>query len=175
MEGSFYHPPRPLWIHSHVLQLLQCSTHIPSFHEPHLCWYDCRTLVENLHGRPWHPHQWHPHPPSWTHSLCPPMPSRAWSLSQNLQMLFQYIHHGIPGHDHWTRTCSYGSYKTLCDLYLETTHLCQGSSFLSRLCQFLSEVYPQLLQHRHSPHRPYQERPTLDLEPPLTMSLWHPS
>ena len=40
------------------------------------------------------------------------MPLRTWSLSQNLQMLFRYTHHGIPGHDHWTRTCSYGPYKT---------------------------------------------------------------
>ena len=49
MEGGLYHPRRPIQTHSDVFQILQCPTHIPSFHKPHLHGLHSGKMVESLY------------------------------------------------------------------------------------------------------------------------------
>ena len=147
MKGCLHYSHGAIWIHCHVLQILQCSSHISSIHEPHLCKHVEGEVAKNLHAWPGNSHQEWRCPPPWGHSISTSMPSRTWVVNQTLQMCIWCPWHGVPGHDYWTGRDQDGWKEAGSHKGMETPHFGQGNLVIHQVCELLQKIHPGLLQH----------------------------
>ena len=155
MESRLHHAYGIIWTHSHVLQILQHSPHLPSFHESYLCRHVAGEMVKDLHGWSWNPYQgWHS-PTPWTNLLGTPMPEKIQTIHQTLQMHVRHPSHGVSRHGHWARRDQDGWKEAGSHREMETPHLSQRDPVIHWICKLLQETHSRLLT----------------LLPPLTYSL----
>ena len=147
VESCVHYLHGTIWAHHHVLQILQCSPHIPSIHEPHLHRYAKGEVAENLHGWLRNPHQGWCCPPSWAHLTGASTSSGTQAVNQTLQVHIWHPSHGVPRHDHWTGRNQDGQEEAGSHKRVETPHLSQRNLIIHQIHKLLQEVHPRLFHH----------------------------